>query len=61
MSQFYRVNKKSVVNLDLVCNIEFTEDSCELFFVNGTKTTFKGKEKQELANLIAIKQYYGKG
>jgi hypothetical protein len=55
------VNDKNFVNLDLVCNVEFTENSCELFFVNGTQRSFKGKEKELLAQTLAIKNYYGKG
>ena len=61
MSQFYCVNEKNVVNLDLVCNIEFTENSCELFFVNGTQRTFKGNEMKKIESLIALKKYWGKG
>ncbi len=61
MSQFYCVNDKNFVNLDLVCNVEFTENSCELFFVNGTQRSFKGKEKELLKQTLAIKNYYGKG
>lgn len=61
MSQFCCVNNKNFVNLDLVCNIEFTENSCEMFFVNGTQRTFKGKEKDLLAQILTIKTYYGKG
>ena len=59
MSQFYCLNDKNFVNLDLVCNVEFTENSCELFFVNGTQRSFEGKEKGKLANILAIKEYYG--
>lgn len=61
MSQFYCVNEKNVVNLDLVCNIEFTENSCELFFVNGTSRSFKGNEMKKIESLIALKKYWGKG
>lgn len=59
MSQFYCVNDKNFVNLDLVCNVEFTENSCELFFVNETQMSFKGKEKELLAQTLSIKTYYG--
>lgn len=61
MSQFYCVNDKNYVNLDLVCNVEFTENSCDLFFVNGTQRTFEGKEKELLEQTLAMKTYYGKG
>lgn len=57
MSDFVFLNKGIAINLDLVCDVYFSEHSANVNFSNGDNLTLVGKEKDLLEQILSIKSY----
>lgn len=57
MSDFIFLNKGTAINLDLVCDVCFGENSAYVRFSNGNHLAFVGKEKDLLQQTLSMKSY----